>query len=95
MVTSVVGTDQGRHVLEQVPVKAVDADGVVAFGVGTGLFAATSAVFAWQLSWLTSVGYQWFLWTTLTATGLGLIGLVVTMARRGRSRVSAPPTAER
>ncbi len=84
-----------HHALVQAPVDPVDEDGVAAAGVGTVISLLATGVTAWQYAWLVSRGQGWWLWTAVTATGLGVmfIGYALYRKRRRLAPVAAIPAA--
>jgi hypothetical protein len=88
-------TDSHHHTLVQAPVDPVDEDGVAAAVVGTVISLLATGVTAWQYSWLASRGQGWWVWTAVTATGLGVmfIGYALWRKRRRLAPVEALPAA--
>ncbi len=81
-----------HHLLEQAPVKAVDADGVFVFALGTAVFAVASLVLAWQRPALVAAHQEWFLWTAIVATALGCAGLAFSLTRRRKGALALSRT---
>jgi len=73
-------------VLEQAPVKALDPDGLGVISVGTAAFAVATVVLWFLRAGLAADGHLWFLWVSITGTGLGLVALVFGLASRRRRR---------
>lgn len=73
-----------HHALVQAPVDPVDEDGVAAAVVGTVISLVATAVTAWQYSWLASQGHAWWLWTAITAAGLGVMFIAYALYRKRR-----------
>lgn len=78
--------DSPRHMLVQAPVRALDPDGLVAFGLGTLVFAVAVVVLGGQDAALASAGNGWWLWTAVAGLGIGLIGTAYCLSRRVRRR---------
>lgn len=73
-----------HHALVQAPIDPVDEDGVAAAVVGTVISLLATGVTAWQYSWLASRGQGWWLWTAVTATGLGVMFIAYALYRKRR-----------
>jgi hypothetical protein len=84
-----------HHTLVQAPVDPVDEDGVAAAVVGTVISVLATGIAAWQYSWLAARGQVWWLWTALTATGLGVMFIAYALYRKRRrlAPVAAIPAA--
>jgi hypothetical protein len=54
-----------------------------------------TGIAAWQYSWLAARGQVWWLWTALTATGLGVMFIAYALYRKRRrlAPVAAIPAA--
>ncbi len=65
-----------RHHVIQAPVRALDADGRLAVGLGTCGFAGASLALGLQAPALAADGRLWWWWVCLTATALGVVGWV-------------------
>lgn len=79
-----------HHALVQAPVDPVDEDGVAAAVVGTVVSLVATGATAWQYSWLASRGQGWWLWTAVTATGLGVMFIAYALYRRRRRLAPVP-----
>jgi hypothetical protein len=81
--------------LVQAPIDPVDEDGVAAAVVGTVVSVLAIGVTGWQYSWLASSGQGWWLWTAMTATGLGVMFIAYALYRKRRrlAPVAALPVA--
>ena len=88
-------TDAHHHPLVQAPVDPVDEDGVAAAVVGTVVSVLLVGLTAWQYSWLASRDLGWWLWTAITATGLGVMFISYALFRKRRrlAPTAAIPTA--
>jgi hypothetical protein len=75
-----------HHLLQQAPVPAMDADGVVVVAVGTILFAVASVVLAIFYSALARAGEGWWLWVGIGGLALGLFGIWYCLNRQRRRR---------
>ncbi len=83
-----------HHALAQAPVAPVDADGVAAAQLGTGVFVALSvACLVWRPA-LEARGDGWWLWVCLTGTGLGVVMVAFTRWRRSRHAGAAASVEE-
>lgn len=62
------------HHFVQAPVHPLDEDGVVVGIIGTVMFALVSAVLWMSEASLKASGHEWWLWTGISGTVLGVIG---------------------
>jgi len=69
----------------QATVPPLDEDGVMVSIIGTVLFAVASLVCWIRLDTLTEAGYRDWLWICVSATVLGLCGMVYAIRRRSRT----------
>ncbi len=68
----------------QAPVAPVDADGVAAAQVGTGVFVVLTGLCWWFAADLAVRGLGWWLWTCLVGAALGVLMIWFTRRRRAR-----------
>jgi hypothetical protein len=86
-------------VSEPPPAKPVDVDGVRTVLVGTVLWGLAFLVTLVMRDDLAASGREWWVWTCLAGTGLGMLGYAYTRRRRDAiARVRAyqqdsPPTS--
>jgi len=85
-----VTADTTRHMLVQAPVRALDPDGLVAFLLGSTVFAVAVVVLWAQDEALRAAGNGWWLWTAVAGLGIGLLGSAYCGTRRVRRRTSSP-----
>lgn len=78
-------TSSRGPLLVQATVPPLDEDGVMVSIIGTVLFAVASLVCWIRLDALTEAGYRDWLWICVSATVLGLCGMVYAIRRRGRT----------
>lgn len=64
------------------PSKPVDVDGVRTVLTGTALWAVALVVMVVLRDDLAASGNEWWLWTCVAGTGLGLLGYAYTRRRR-------------
>lgn len=79
------------HMLVQAPVRALDEDGLVVFGLGTAVFAVVLVVLWVQDEALRAAGNGWWLWTAVAGLGLGLVGAGYSWSRRVSRTVPGRP----
>lgn len=70
----------------QAPVKALDPHGLTVVTLGTIAFAVGALVCWWQLDALAAIGKGWWLTSALIGLGIGVLALVVLLARRARQQ---------
>ena len=70
------GIALGAEPGEVADVQPLDVTGVRTVAVGTLLFAVASVVLAFSYGWLEDTDREWWLWTCVTGTVLGLYGCV-------------------
>jgi hypothetical protein len=70
------------RVSEVPPTKPVDVDGVRTVLVGTVLWALAFVVTLVMRDQLAESGREWWVWTCLAGTGLGMLGYAYTRRRR-------------
>lgn len=71
-----------HHHFVQAPIRPLDEDAVTAMKVGTALFAVLTVVMWLRLDELRAHGTDWWLWTAVSGTVLGVLGLVYCLRRR-------------
>jgi Protein of unknown function (DUF2530) len=75
-----------HHLLEQAPVPAVDADGIVVVTIGTVVFAIAAVVLGIFYSSLARADQGWWLWVGVGGFALGLFGIWYCVNRQRRRR---------
>ncbi len=92
-------TQPRQHTLVQAPIDPVDEDGVAAALVGTAVSVIATLLAWWNYAWLQQRGQDWWLWSALTATGVGVLFILYTLSRKRRrltpsDAVEAPATED-
>lgn len=77
-------TEPHHHTLVQAPIDPVDEDGVAAALVGTAVSVLATLLAWWNYGWLQAQGQGWWLWSAITATGVGVLFILYTLWRKRR-----------
>lgn len=77
-------TEPHHHTLVQAPIDPVYEDGVAAALVGTAIALVATLLAWWNYGWLQAEGQGWWLWSAITATGVGGLFIAYTLDRKRR-----------
>lgn len=75
-----------RHVLVQATIPPLDEDGILAFGVGTAVFAVLTVLAVVERPALAAQGRGWWLWVAVSGLVIGLVAVAYCLWRRRPSR---------